>query len=501
MRPLLGYIERHPQKVLLAVLSLHVLLYLVFAPVIRLVDDYNYITSAYDLIEQGSIEVQNTFAGRWVLFPLVLSMKLLGVNSYTVTLPALLANIACIVLVYAAIPKKTMAIAAAFLVSCSYFGLFHSLHFMPDVFVNACSLAFLVALQRYHSSGQLKWLLIGSVFLCLGVLMKLSALYLVLLFGIWLLFTKKPLRHIAASFLVSTAIASIGLLYYHFFFDDALFRLHVIEGEHNFSVYSYHGADLTVMLQRILLGPLKLLVEFVPWGIVVCISVVLTARHFKTIRKDFWLFFAGGLFLLNWFASTSLAYYTPVPIYHRMWAGSFLFLLILVANRAQLIKTLDLVWALLPMLLYSLVYNSSSRSIVLALVLLVFLAFHFLKVKPQVIVLTILLLAFLGAWKYYPSHQQQLYNQFEALHQLELDSNVTVYARHPSPRKEKLFAKIEQIESLELEKFSKYDTLDGYLFHPKRIAHPEYVEQIVQLRKTSIVVFENEHFAVFKSKP
>mgnify|MGYP000397714483 CR=1 FL=1 len=501
MLRLLGYIEKHPRKALLAVLLFHLALYFVFAPVIRLVDDYNYITSAYDLLERGKIEVLNTFAGRWIIFPLVLSMKLFGVNSYTVTLPALLANMACIVLLYAAIPRKTLAVGAAFLVSCSYFSLFHSLHFMPDVFVNVCSLAFLVALQRYHGTGVLKWLLLGSLFLCLAVLMKLSALYLVLLFIAWLLITKKPFKHIVASFLVSSLIAGMGMLYYHYFFHDALFRLHVIEGEHNFSVYSYHGADFTEMLQRIVLGPLKLMVEFTSWGIVVGLSMILAIGRFKSVKNDFWFFFAVGLFMLNWFGSTSLAYYTPVPIYHRMWAGSFLFLLVFLANRAQFLKALHLVWAILPMLLYSLAFHSNSRSIVLTALLLLFLTCYFLKVKAQILAFNVLFLGFLGTWKYYPTHQQQLYQQFQTLHELKLEPNVQVYARHPSPQKEELFAKIEELESMQLQKFGKNDTLDGYLFHPKRITHPDYLKQIEELRKTTILVFENEHMAVFKSKP
>lgn len=496
------WIKAHPLQVLLGTIPLHVAAYFLFGPRIKLVDDYHYINTAYDLIERGAFSHPNTFAGRWVVFPLALSIKLFGANAYSVTLPALLVNISCMLLVYWAIPKKGLALGAVGFVATSYYVLFHSLHFMPDVFVNALVLLSLNALYRYSQQHKTYWLLLAAIALCLASLMKLSALYLAPLMALWLVLQKPPLRHLLHAMASIFGIGMLSLLFYQEYFGDAWFRLHIIEQDHNVSIFSYRNADGNALLKRLLLGPIPILAEFSAWGILVLTGLLVAFRKVRMIKTDFWLFFALGLLLLNWLGTTSFATYNPLPVVHRMWTGSFLLSIIFLSTHFHHIKKSDFFIATAVLVLYASFELGMIRWMALTIVLLVLGIMWWKKWPIELAFGPLLLIGFGNNFKYLGETPTTPYSQFESLRQVALNPpDLPVFARHPLHIKEVLFAKINGFESMELQKFEDPETTQGYLLHAKNTQHEGYLKKLDLFKKRSKVYYEDEHIIVFQSNP
>lgn len=494
-----SWINERPRLVLLALLLVHIAAYLLFGPRIKLVDDYHYINSAFDLIDTGAFAHPNTFAGRWVVFPLAASIQLFGASAYSVTLPALLTNLCCLLLVYWSIPKKQIALVAVFFLATSYYTLFHSIHFMPDVFVNALLLLTLNALYRYTQKRSLPWLLLASSTLVLAALMKLSALYLVPLVFAWMVYNRFSLKHSVHATAIAFGMCLLSLLFYRHFFGDAWFRLNIIEEDHNLSIFSYHEAGISELLKRLLLGPLPILAEFSAWGIVVLVSVLTAIRNVGNLKKNFWLFFALGYLALNWLGTTSLSAYNPLPVVHRMWTGSFLVCLVLLANVWHLVKLRDIAIACIPLLLYALGELGTLRWTVLLIIFVLVSIIWFRKLPKSFAMALLLFIALGNTIKYSRQPTDTPYSQFEALHKVDFKETAPVFARHPLHIKEKLFARINGVPSLKLQKFEAPLQTQGYLFHAKNTKHEGYLKKLAVFKEHSSIYYEDEQIIVFKS--
>lgn len=359
-------------------LLLHVILYFILAPGCKLTDDQNYYLAAQGILNDFHFYKYNTFTGRFIIFPIALAIKLLGNNVYALTVPTLLFGLLVILLIYSSINDKKVALVAAFALAIGKVMLTSTHIAYPDIEVLALCLLGLIYLKKYLAIRKAGLLLVSLLCLYFAILCKLSALPVAFAALIYVLINKVSIKHFGIAATILAVLTLLSAWYYQHFFQDAFYRFHIIEREHNSSTLSYHFESSTTVLFRLLTGPAEILVAFPFFAILFCIGIGLLFRFKWNIFKDFWGFFWLFTLLYAWFGSTSLHEYNPLPASMRMWLNPLMFSVPFALNNLH--KLDKKMWIVIPytlLLICALYYHKWGNVLVLAGGATVYLAFTF----------------------------------------------------------------------------------------------------------------------------
>ncbi len=186
------------------------------------------------------------FPFRWVMiFSLVLSFILFGINDYSAALFPLLCSLASIVVVFyigKILFNERTGLIASFLLSIFPLNVVYATRITPDVpvafFMALSALLFIIAEKREKDKGifNLKnlYFMLSGIFLGIGYLTKASALIIICFFTLYSLYHRRIRKTYILIFIGFLLIYSVEGLYYYIETGDFLLRPHL-----NSKVYKY----------------------------------------------------------------------------------------------------------------------------------------------------------------------------------------------------------------------------------------------------------------------
>ncbi len=314
----------------LAAMLLHVTLVAWAGPGFESSDDEVYARAAHQLAT-GTFEA--VAEHRWnrfgVIVPTAAAFRLFGVTAWSTISVSLfwsLTGIVAVALVARRLSGSVAGATAAFLVAPMTMVVNASAFLMPDhpVGVQMFIASACVWLGRDTSVRRpAAWGVGAALAITLGVLTKLTALWLAPLFLVFFVADLAGGRHRGfwGAFALAGAVAGAAFFCtYGLATGDPLYRMHAIDARHTATHWGYGDDDAATLLARITWEPAVLILNRLPeLGLVLAAAIPAMALSRKAhAGSRFWaahtIVVAGGF----WLGSTSLSEYSPLPPLPRM---------------------------------------------------------------------------------------------------------------------------------------------------------------------------------------
>lgn len=334
---------RDPPFGLLAALLGYTLLWWALPQPFIASDPWEYARRGFDLWQHGDLGEGGIFDQRLTLIGgTALAYSLFGVSAHTTHLPALLAALLLMIVVWAALPPGRARLLGLGLTFTSLTLLKHAITLYPDLpgaaLMAACYLMLTLRSRTIHETLA-RWTLPWATPLLFfaAMLAKETAVWLLPIWGVMLLSDARsaegrallPRFHLPA-LVIGLALGAAYLLFCQATWGHALARLqaiHAMHGEHLWSLQQEPAAlrhRLTSGAARLLLGqygaPLWALALVGAWTAI------------PRIRP--WTWYGLAMLLFYWCGPTGLRGYEPLPLMERMTLPLLPPLLILAAQAA-----------------------------------------------------------------------------------------------------------------------------------------------------------------------
>ncbi|WP_041738681.1 glycosyltransferase family 39 protein [Echinicola vietnamensis] len=284
-------------------------------------DDISYLDLGYRFWNGLPFQEVDLFNYRWGTYVLPgFITYIFGFNDHLASLPSLVSYMMTLMLIWKVLTEYLAKnVFVIFFCSSVYL-----LHFLPKVYPDSL-LVFWVALIPVsaiyrHQKPFLAGMIMAAAFFigfCTKETIILLAPLPILLFIFDTKKDKKPLFY--TYFFLCMAVLVIAYLgYFYVKFDDPFLRFRSIEQGHYISPYSFYDKGWTAVAERLTFSPILTFIERTFW-IWIVLSVPGLVRAFKH-DKDLHLIFAlASLCLLVgfWFMTTSLSFYSPLPLNPR----------------------------------------------------------------------------------------------------------------------------------------------------------------------------------------
>jgi hypothetical protein len=307
-----------------------------------------YARRAFNILQNGDFGSSHVFGHRIaVTLPVALLYALFGVNIHTTNLWPLIAVIILAVTVWLALPDKRSKCLGVVLCLLCVPLLDAAVVLLPDVIAAAfMGLSSLVLFKRrsvlQKTMGRSLAVPLAAVFLLfLAFLAKMSAYWLLPLWAMAIVadvrdnHTAPMLRRFYLPAVIAGLTLAAGyLLFCSVIWDDPFARFKSVQGLTGQHLWSWDSQNLSAMVRRLTVSPVRLLVA--QYGTLIVLAgfgVILSPVGLRP-----WTVYTVLCILFFWFGSTSFTRYEPMPLVPRMTLPALPGILILAGYAASRVR-------------------------------------------------------------------------------------------------------------------------------------------------------------------